>query len=108
MSEGTFRLATLLISLAIFSHHAKRDDVEGQGDDEQDQAQRKSRQRLGRIELLIARQKLDDLGRDRGNRSKGIGGHARGKTGGRSEEHTSELQSLMRISYAVFCLKKKN
>src|SRR3546814_10852292 len=26
---------------------------------------------------------------------------------GRSEEHTSELQSLMRISYAVFCLKKK-
>src|SRR3546814_5007678 len=30
-----------------------------------------------------------------------------GKEGSRSEEHTSELQSLMRISYAVFCLKKK-
>src|SRR3546814_958337 len=30
------------------------------------------------------------------------------ETLGRSEEHTSELQSLMRISYAVFCLKKKN
>src|SRR3546814_4121152 len=29
-------------------------------------------------------------------------------TWARSEEHTSELQSLMRISYAVFCLKKKN
>src|SRR3546814_10084342 len=29
------------------------------------------------------------------------------RTGIRSEEHTSELQSLMRISYAVFCLKKK-
>src|SRR3546814_2830988 len=29
------------------------------------------------------------------------------RTGRRSEEHTSELQSLMRISYAVFCLKKK-
>src|SRR3546814_3533619 len=29
-------------------------------------------------------------------------------TAGRSEEHTSELQSLMRISYAVFCLKKTN
>src|SRR3546814_10800070 len=29
------------------------------------------------------------------------------RLGGRSEEHTSELQSLMRISYAVFCLKKK-
>src|SRR3546814_2438323 len=31
-----------------------------------------------------------------------------GKPGDRSEEHTSELQSLMRISYAVFCLKKKH
>src|SRR3546814_1317367 len=31
-----------------------------------------------------------------------------GAVGLRSEEHTSELQSLMRISYAVFCLKKKN
>src|SRR3546814_9251479 len=30
------------------------------------------------------------------------------KGGLRSEEHTSELQSLMRISYAVFCFKKKN
>src|SRR3546814_1838518 len=30
-----------------------------------------------------------------------------GRPVGRSEEHTSELQSLMRISYAVFCLKKK-
>src|SRR3546814_3741674 len=29
------------------------------------------------------------------------------RSGHRSEEHTSELQSLMRISYAVFCLKKK-
>src|SRR3546814_2578226 len=36
-------------------------------------------------------------------------GHAEGvaQRDGRSEEHTSELQSLMRISYAVFCLKKK-
>src|SRR3546814_5045394 len=32
---------------------------------------------------------------------------ARSSSGTRSEEHTSELQSLMRISYAVFCLKKK-
>src|SRR3546814_2284739 len=34
-------------------------------------------------------------------------GHARLQVQRRSEEHTSELQSLMRISYAVFCLKKK-
>src|SRR3546814_1602111 len=32
----------------------------------------------------------------------------RGRPAARSEEHTSELQSLMRTSYAVFCLKKKN
>src|SRR3546814_1659909 len=36
-----------------------------------------------------------------------IGPTGVGKTEIRSEEHTSELQSLMRISYAVFCLKKK-
>src|SRR3546814_1424739 len=35
------------------------------------------------------------------------GGGAAIRAFGRSEEHTSELQSLMRISYAVFCLKKK-
>src|SRR3546814_10868106 len=34
-------------------------------------------------------------------------GPQQGLEGPRSEEHTSELQSLMRISYAVFCLKKK-
>src|SRR3546814_10277827 len=34
--------------------------------------------------------------------------HSRHSRAARSEEHTSELQSLMRISYAVFCLKKKN
>src|SRR3546814_8089180 len=36
-----------------------------------------------------------------------LAGLARTRVGERSEEHTSELQSLMRISYAVFCLKKK-
>src|SRR3546814_2104258 len=41
-------------------------------------------------------------------RRKGSGPVALGGVSlGRSEEHTSELQSLMRISYAVFCLKKK-
>src|SRR3546814_8929894 len=40
-----------------------------------------------------------------GSRSNSI--CAGGSSGSRSEEHTSELQSLMRISYAVFCLKKK-
>src|SRR3546814_4060797 len=55
-------------------------------------------------------------GRDADRRDRRLGSgrcrvHRRGSThrrgGHRSEEHTSELQSLMRISYAVFCLKKK-
>src|SRR3546814_2623688 len=50
---------------------------------------------------------------DAGDRRQALGGsplRQGGQQGGRvgeSEEHTSELQSLMRISYAVFCLKKK-
>src|SRR3546814_7929073 len=45
----------------------------------------------------------------RGLRPLPAASRAAARTGGqRSEEHTSELQSLMRISYAVFCLKKKN
>src|SRR3546814_5914545 len=43
-----------------------------------------------------------DLPRDKLTVITGLSG-----SGKRSEEHTSELQSLMRISYAVFCLKKK-
>src|SRR3546814_5736252 len=39
-------------------------------------------------------------------RSKGLSGPILQRNALRSEEHTSELQSLMRISYAVFCLKK--
>src|SRR3546814_6271541 len=42
-----------------------------------------------------------------GRRGDGRGGSERKRMEGRSEEHTSVLQSLMRISYAVFCLKKK-
>src|SRR3546814_7553339 len=48
-----------------------------------------------RLGILLA-QPLDELH-----------GEAVGSAAARSEEHTSELQSLMRISYAVFCLKKK-
>src|SRR3546814_8632650 len=49
-------------------------------------------------------------GRSPGSRSTSfetLGSCLRRSTSGRSEEHTSELQSLMSISYAVFCLKKK-
>src|SRR3546814_10551962 len=51
--------------------------------------------------------RLYDLVRqDQQDQESRIGPHPRRKLA-RSEEHTSELQSLMRISYAVFCLKKK-
>src|SRR3546814_3324219 len=55
--------------------------------------------------------RVEFLGIDRGRIDVGedleFGGNARVIAIGRSEEHTSELQSLMRISYAVFCLKKQ-
>src|SRR3546814_4910319 len=63
--------------------------------------------RLDDVALLIRHVYADRVKFHRGNDTVApgvelllIGGH-------RSEEHTSELQSLMRISYAVFCLKKK-
>src|SRR3546814_2982142 len=52
---------------------------------------------------------LDDVGRlaGAGATARKPSSSAAGRRARRSEEHTSELQSLMRISYAVFCLKKK-
>src|SRR3546814_4963417 len=55
--------------------------------------------------LSVDEHRLDAIGRRR--RVFEVGAVDDG-VGIRSEEHTSELQSLMRISYAVFCLKKKN
>src|SRR3546814_6654173 len=65
--------------------------------------QRIAFERLGQIGLefeVRQRQQLDRLLQLRCH-------HQRLRLAERSEEHTSELQSLMRISYAVFCLKKK-
>src|SRR3546814_4154243 len=54
------------------------------------------RERRHAVEIALERVEVDHQG-----------GGVDGVDGIRSEEHTSELQSLMRISYAVFCLKKK-
>src|SRR3546814_4338059 len=51
--------------------------------------------------------RYDEQDSDDQGRTSGGGGYRPAYGGDRSEEHTSELQSLMRISYAVFCLKKK-
>src|SRR3546814_10377219 len=57
--------------------------------------------------LLEADERQPPVAAHSGCNSGGAPGGLPGKPVGRSEEHTSELQSLMRISYAVFCLKKK-
>src|SRR3546814_13629691 len=70
---------------------------------------RSGRRYLFRPQALALRNDLQALpedvrqGADRSSRGTALHRHLRT----RSEEHTSELQSLMRISYAVFCLKKK-
>src|SRR3546814_4598198 len=59
--------------------------------------------RAGGLGLLLARSRYLFIARHRAR----FGDRILAELRGRSEEHTSELQSLMRISYAVFCLKKK-
>src|SRR3546814_1852789 len=59
-------------------------------------------------QLCRRRSARQEVGRGVGRRRGGVPEPAREHEAmSRSEEHTSELQSLMRISYAVFCLKKK-
>src|SRR3546814_8619144 len=60
-----------------------------------------ARTRPGTIDRLVAGQSAPGADGSRG------AGRVAARAGGRSEEHTSELQSLMRISYAVFLLKNK-
>src|SRR3546814_2304260 len=61
------------------------------------------------VKWAIARvvDRIPGLQRESAARPSETVGRQIGTLGYRSEEHTSELQSLMRISYAVFCLKKK-
>src|SRR3546814_9892394 len=56
--------------------------------------------------ILLYRDEYPHTGRTHRHRN-GDGHRSRAAADPRSEEHTSELRSLMRISYAVFCLKKK-
>src|SRR3546814_3044256 len=67
----------------------------------------------GEVAAGVALRRAGDLLRGAGGHQAAaavaaVGAEVEDPVGGRSEEHTSELQSLMRISYAVFCLKKKN
>src|SRR3546814_2335778 len=82
--------------------------------DERRQGFRKVRRSRLHAALAVARRFRPGVGVERGlaesraGPEAGAGQFMRIRLLHRSEEHTSELQSLMRISYAVFCLKKKN
>src|SRR3546814_4343916 len=71
---------------------------EGNGKPDGRMAHPLSRRRDGR--------RWDSMSHNSGDEYAWLSAHGYGKPSARSEEHTSELQSLMRISYAVFCLKK--
>src|SRR3546814_8863424 len=89
---------------ALLVHHADLDRVA-----------REPEQILDRVEQAIGERGfvrpmhlgLDDIDRPRAAVGQAVGALEVVERDQRSEEHTSALQSLMRISYAVFCLKKK-
>src|SRR3546814_9104123 len=89
------------LELEDSDEHLHGEDEEGEDDDHPGDQQHHDRQEI--VEEAGEGGELADLIEQRpGGREAGAGKPAR------SEEHTSELQSLMRLSYAVFCLKKKN
>src|SRR3546814_10304043 len=76
--------------------------------EEKDIRHRRLQMRFGRAEIAEDLQPLQRRAQDRFHAACQVAGdHRFILHHDRSEEHTSELQSLMRISYAVFCLKKK-
>src|SRR3546814_6740300 len=83
--------------LGAIGRHRHADDAARMADHEGDAFRRRLGGRHDQVALVLAVGVVDDD-------DELAGGDRRD---GRSAEHTSELQSLMRISYAVFCLKKK-
>src|SRR3546814_10705846 len=87
-TDTLFPYTTLFRSVAQVAHHRR--------------PLLRRKQEAGLVELgLQPLEEVHQLGVAGRRRAVGL------QPAGRSEEHTSELQSLMRISYAVFCLKKK-
>src|SRR3546814_2753101 len=84
------------VDLAVVGEHAER------------LRQPPGREGVGRVALVVDREIRDEaLVGEVGIERRDLLGQEHALVDDRSEEHTSELQSLMRISYAVFCLKKK-
>src|SRR3546814_6384738 len=105
-ADRTRRDVVILLGGERRSRHARRERIGdaalvGQIVDDQRDLRQPADARIGDAELqvdLVIVEHLVCAERRHGFADIGVG---------RSEEHTSELQSLMRISYAVFCLKKK-
>src|SRR3546814_4236979 len=88
-TDTLFPYTTLFRSLAVMIHQAAEPDREAGGEYQVDTADHAGDKYRARFQERPEHQREPDREIDR------------------SEEHTSELQSLMRISYAVFCLKKQ-
>src|SRR3546814_9804791 len=111
-TDTRFPYTTLVRSLDV-QGQSGRGDLERHRDPRARQSRRAGIEagdgRQGGAVQAVRRRRFD---RPRGRRRRSAAFHrggraARAELWRRSEEHTSELQSLMRISYAVFCLKKK-
>src|SRR3546814_6885085 len=83
----------------------KNADQEARRHEKRDGQYHPGRQR-GRLSRQLGRRRAEERAENEAQRI-GDAEHGRQRDRIRSEEHTSELQSLMRISYDVFCLKKK-
>src|SRR3546814_3314881 len=100
------RTYTLFPSTTLFRSHARRDQERGP-DRRVPHVRGFADQRAGRASAAPGR-RVDGAARETVGPAEGRRRQRLSPRLQRSEEHTSELQSLMRISYAVFCLKKKN
>src|SRR3546814_1716469 len=91
----------------VHDRQSRAEDAEG-GDRILQAVGHHDRDAIALLELQLAQQVGGELAAELVDLRVGERPAHVGEGGARSEGHTSELQSLMRISYAVFCLKKKN
>src|SRR3546814_3718740 len=105
LTDTLFPSTTLFRSLGVLGDHgeAALDDVRIEGQQLLDTVDVVDHDSAHGDQVVEQRGQVDLVDLDEGAQL-----IDRARTLVRSEEHTSELQSLMRISYAVFCLKKKN
>src|SRR3546814_1235994 len=105
-TPGSTRTDTLFPYTTLFRSGAEAERGAGIARVEGTEGIAQGEENIGQHEEQVAPHHRQPGGIDPGLDRQHLGAEEEGDL--RSEEHTSELQSLMRISYAVFCLKKKN